>query len=123
MLGICDSFTGASETLGTPLTATDIATGVTVTVPSNVMGVDFAYETAGVLGCQTHTPQTSGQTKQNQFCANGAGSTTDMMTSTRTTTGTMNWDVDGTSGPFQMAIPISPAGAAPPVRHKGIVLQ
>lgn len=112
----CVSFTGANQTtpLGTAQTTYDIVTGLSVTVPTNGLGYDVAYSAYGSAGCVTRTPGGS-QTQRFQECNNGGAANSLVgMSSTISSSGTMNWDHDSGNWEAQMAVPISEAAAAPP---------
>jgi hypothetical protein len=122
----CTSFTGASATLGVPVTANDpidsepLLDGVAVTVPANGMAFGAGFYTYGA--CTDEVPDTA--TERYDTCADAGGNNSGAFGVTRTTTGQINWTTHP-SGAYEavIGIPIDPAVVSTRVPHRAIVFQ
>jgi len=124
----CTSFTGADQ--ASPI-GTASFNGVnddvedfppTITVPSGGIAYDVVFFGNSSGACASSTPGGS-QTKRFDDCVGSAGFNATGASSTRGTSGTMNWlNLSGALG-SQIAVPISAPSATSIVRRKPVIFQ
>jgi hypothetical protein len=122
--GACVSFTGADQTtpVGTASTGTNLSVGVgSVTVPANGLALEMGYQL--VNPCDSLAAASSGQTQLYNLCADVAIQT-QIVGSTRATTGTFTWSGIVAFGQMgQVAVPINPVSATAAVARRRIINQ
>ncbi len=124
----CMSFTGVDQAspVGTPQTTTDYVTGVSITVPANGLGADFASAMQATLGCAKLVGTAgAGQTERFDGCSDrGATQSIEIAGSTRSATGSFTWiETGGGAVEFQVGAPISAAPATVVLKRRPKMLQ